>query len=441
MSETTTAHNDWVKNVLGFDISGGGEMGEVAEDGLDEVGGGKAQKRAKGGGDKDIASGKDGGKGGKASSTALPADKVLAASLKALSDEAAALKKIGFNTKQTMADHADLAKRGVAAEKLTEPDRTKQIDEIKKRASEEVEHARSLSKSVKKIMGDKKGNPNGSQKSAIYKGAIEDLYGLKITVPPGMKNTHFDKVFDMFGTVPKGDVKQDKLKSLTYSNKRADRGGGAYGSNDIEMGDFGGARGKETYEIDGKKIPANSFNITTLHEVGHAVDEKHGIMTKNGAKGGCGGWKRESVRSTTAAFLPELKKAVTVAPEVTDAVLTAAIRAALKAGTTAQPDGVATEAWKPILKYLVGHCLKVRSDADPWFASSQIVVGGRVYQEAYAAEWWSYDNGARASTKVNNYQWRSPAEWFAEVYAISWLSKKRAPTGVDASVVPYMYKG
>jgi hypothetical protein len=48
-------------------------------------------------------------------------------------------------------------------------------------------------------------------------------------------------------------------------------------------------------------------------------------------------------------------------------------------------------------------------------------AGGRVYQSDEGT-WWSYSFAAR-SAAVNNYQWRSPAEWFAEVYTVEMLNK------------------
>lgn len=372
-----------------------------------------------------------------------PDDPDIDTPIKALGEEAAALKKLGFETKQMVADGAELSRSGIAAKKLADvAARQKALAQIKKRAEEELEHAQALSKSLKAIMGDKKGNPDAAQKSAVYKKALEDLYGLKITVPSGMANTHFDRVFDMFGTVPKGDVKQDKLKKLTYSTAEKDKGGGAYGSAEIEMGDFGDATGKEKYQIDGKAIPANSFDVTTLHEIGHSVDEKNSIMSANQSNAGCGGWKSETVGTVATAFLADLKKSVKLKKKVADAVLTDVLTDALGNGTTDQPGTITDfDDWKKILDFLVDKCLKIRTNADPWFEPKQIVVGDRVYQESYDGEWWSYDFKARAATKVNNYQWRSPAEWFAEVYAISWLSKKKPPSGVDAAIAAYTWKG
>jgi hypothetical protein len=370
------------------------------------------------------------------------ADPEVAAALKALADEAAALKKLGFDTTQMMADHADFTKSAGNASKLPdEGARTKALAAIKKRVNEAVEHAKALSASCKSVMGDSKDNPSDAQKSAIYKKALEDLYSLKIKVPAGMANTHFDKVFDMFGTLPKDQAKNAQMKKLTYSNKASDAGGGAFGSTEIEMGDFGDAKGSETYEIDGVKIPANSFNVTTLHEIGHSVDEDKGVMSSNQSKAGCGGWKSETIASITTVYLDELKKTAKPSAAVTDPMLKGAITNALASGDTTQPDAIGDDDWQKIVVFLTDSCLPIRSDADPWFAPSQVVIGGRVYQEAYDGEWWSYDNGARGTTKVNDYQWRSPAEWFAEVYAISWLAKKKPPAGVDAAIVAYAWQG
>jgi len=52
----------------------------------------------------------------------------------------------------------------------------------------------------------------------------------------------------------------------------------------------------------------------------------------------------------------------------------------------------------------------------------QIALGGRVYQEAYSGRWVSYDLGARA-LGISGYQFRAPAEWFAELYAAHFAGK------------------
>ena len=60
-----------------------------------------------------------------------------------------------------------------------------------------------------------------------------------------------------------------------------------------------------------------------------------------------------------------------------------------------------------------------------WWAGSTAIqnasFGGRVYQEDNG-KWWSYAIGAR-NIMVKDYQFRSPGEWFAEVYAMEMLGK------------------
>lgn len=48
-----------------------------------------------------------------------------------------------------------------------------------------------------------------------------------------------------------------------------------------------------------------------------------------------------------------------------------------------------------------------------------VLADGRCYHEGYPGKWFSYSNDDRADKKqsVSLYQWRSPGEWFAELYA------------------------
>jgi hypothetical protein len=76
-----------------------------------------------------------------------------------------------------------------------------------------------------------------------------------------------------------------------------------------------------------------------------------------------------------------------------------------------------------------------------WAGPSKIAemsFGGRVYQED-GSKWWSYDIGARGAM-VKDYQFRSPSEWFAEVYAVEMLGNlsdghpcKRLIRGLDST--------
>lgn len=358
--------------------------------------------------------------------------------LKALKDEAAALKKLGFDTEQMEGKYAELTKRRTDANKIKDNDEQyKALESVKNEAREAVEHSKALSKAAKDVMGKSTDAPDDTKKTAIYKKALEDLYKLKIKIPDGMTTAHLDKFFDMMGEVPKSHVAQDKMKKLTY--KTDPDYGGAYGGAEIIMGDFGEAKGEEDYEIDGEVIPANSFNVTTLHEIGHSIDDKKNIMKSNMAKAGCGNWVSETEATIADVYVDALRADAAVPDTVTDGELQGIVMDAL-GGTVASPTGMDTDIWDSIEPWLNDNCLTIRSDANPW-NNAPVIVAGRVYQEAYGGEWWSYDPAARGTTKVNDYQWRSPWEWFAEVYAISWLAKKKPPSGVDSSVAEYMWKG
>jgi hypothetical protein len=65
------------------------------------------------------------------------------------------------------------------------------------------------------------------------------------------------------------------------------------------------------------------------------------------------------------------------------------------------------------------------SDSGLWEkgdAANSFAIGGRIYQEAYEGDWNSYEASARGAA-VTHYQFRSPAEWFADAYSAFYLNK------------------
>ncbi|MBQ0942634.1 hypothetical protein KAK07_04740 [Ideonella sp. 4Y16] len=356
-----------------------------------------------------------------------------------LSAEVEGLKKLGLNTDRLAQDQAAQEKALADAKAITDPDkRAAALERVRQRLSEIKAHANALEAAAREVMGKSKDAPTPAQKSAIYKKALEDRYGLTITVPEGMTNTHFDRVYDMMGTVPKSQAKHDKLKILNYNSSS---GSGSYnrGLGRVTMGDFGDASGTEDYVVDGTTHAANSFDVTTLHELGHALDAEQQIMQNHGNKAGCGGWTRQSAASVGTALLAHLKKTVTLSKPIADDALRTAIDQGLTGTQAPKPDDATDEDWQKVIGYVRAHCLTIIAAAKPWW-KAPVDVDGTVYVESYSNDWWSYQLASRAGTLVNSYQWRAPGEWFAEVYAISWLKRTKPPAAVDASVAAYMWQ-
>ena len=92
----------------------------------------------------------------------------------------------------------------------------------------------------------------------------------------------------------------------------------------------------------------------------------------------------------------------------------------------ARPATVKTDVeWDDARKEVERWASEMRESGKPWnnaSASKNNAIGGRVIQEAYKDEWVSYHLAARARG-IRAYQFRSPAEWFAELYAAFYLGK------------------
>lgn len=72
--------------------------------------------------------------------------------------------------------------------------------------------------------------------------------------------------------------------------------------------------------------------------------------------------------------------------------------------------------------------------ADPWYLEPYDYLDDRQYHQGYDDRpWWSYDTAARNKEYISEYQFRTPGEEFAEVYAEYHLS--------DGATVPARFKG
>lgn len=284
-----------------------------------------------------------------------------------------------------------------------------------------------------------KGGDTKGEREAVFKGALEARYGFVVDTG-GHPFTNLDKMYEVLKMVPPEDVAQSKLKKLTF--EMPGKAGAAYGGAEITMGDYGDAKGDWDYQNpDGSPAPVNGYGISALHELGHSIDDRNGIMAANQGKSGCGGWQRETVDSIADVFLSNFSTGPGKNSKVPANTVRALIKTTLNGGVPPRPDTITVTDWAPV-KVALDSVDGIRDANGKWPWNNPTVIGGRAYHESYAGrgEWWSYDPGARNGATVRAYQWRSPAEWFAELYAFTHFKKQKPPGGVDSGVAVYMWK-
>lgn len=157
------------------------------------------------------------------------------------------------------------------------------------------------------------------------------------------------------------------------------------------------------------------FDFATVHEVGHAVDDRMGFMAARGKDPAFGGWityggdLKEVIDLVAETFgyddTPEQKQYI------------ADLMANAKPVPPKPPERERV-AWEEARKR-VDEWHAAAASGRVWWDQGQTnkaTIGGRVYQEAYKGTWVSYLAAAR-SKGLTGYQFRAPAEWFAELYA------------------------
>ncbi|MEX0280278.1 MAG: hypothetical protein AB3N13_03690 [Arenibacterium sp.] len=205
-------------------------------------------------------------------------------------------------------------------------------------------------------------------------------------------------------------------KKVIMNEGSEDEFNGAYGfGRDFEVG----GQKEECKPVDME--PVSRFNWNTLHEVGHAVDDKKGYMDKNGKSASHGGWQvhGRDYGPISKAISEEYKYDQTYVEEYM-----------LKKPNIARPEvpsGVTEEEWERRRVNCENHVKLARKATKPWNSNAQaekIAIKGRVYQEAYDNSWNSYLIAARKEG-MTGYQFRAPGEWFSELYAAYHIGKMK----------------
>lgn len=165
------------------------------------------------------------------------------------------------------------------------------------------------------------------------------------------------------------------------------------------------------------------FSWNTLHEVGHAVDDKLGFMNSRGEA--LAGWKvfGANVRPVAEAIAGDLNFDAGYLSEYIS-------RGRGSTPPIPEPNGCTAEEWERRRREACAWVDRVRVANDPWAtdstAKSSKTKAGKVYHESYNNSWCCYDYSARAKG-VSGYQFRAPGEWFSELYAAV-HTKKLKPT-------------
>lgn len=296
-----------------------------------------------------------------------------------------------------------------------------------------------------------------STPQSVLKDAMQARYGIKVkqfthknpdneTILTGL--TKVDKrlpdkslkaLYDMLGEVPMEHVK-DKVKELVRFTEN--KGGASYLAKKVYMycgrTDDPNAT-QQKFGVAGDVVPAGEkvepgcepadtapvqyFKFAALHEVAHAEDDAKKYMD-DPAMAGIAGWLKHSADEVAGVAAAHFKY---------DLAYVKAILADKSsrppATSPAPPTGVDAVAWEQARMKVVAWCQSVRESAGLWWNSAgckQAAIGGRVYHEAYANDWVSYNLAARAQG-ITAYQFRAPGEWFAELYA-AYYCKKLKPS-------------
>ncbi len=176
--------------------------------------------------------------------------------------------------------------------------------------------------------------------------------------------------------------------------------------------------GKVTVDPDCEPVDPSKkvkyFDFATLHEVGHAVDDRLGFMNSRLGNDSFGGWQNHG------GNIQPIAKAVAEKFDYSKQYVADLILGKSPSAPDPEPGKEAT--WDASKTKVDDWHEKATRSAPAngiWWdnsTSESIAIGGRVYQQAYSRTWVSYSLSARKKA-ITGYQFRAPGEWFAELYA------------------------
>ncbi len=290
-----------------------------------------------------------------------------------------------------------------------------------------------------KTLGDKAADP---QAEATCRAALAARFNLEVEVLEGLSVDRLPRLYNLFAQVPAAHVGHDKLLKLGYNTDPAsDASYYAPGDKKIVlvMGESDGSI-PYTAQTGNAVENLNYFSATALHEIGHGVDAKQGIMSDSRMAGAeFGGWQKETIDSVAQAHYAQSFASLVAATGPKEADLRELVKTVLQTGDCQKPASASAKLGSLFAKWLeitssqgFKNCQAIRNPGvSPW--DKPVPAGTRAYHEAYDGSWFSYVFAERAKG-ISNYQWRAPAEWFAELYAYYHMTKKAVPACVDAYI-------
>jgi hypothetical protein len=175
-----------------------------------------------------------------------------------------------------------------------------------------------------------------------------------------------------------------------------------------------GGADPECQPADQKEVSFFSWN--TLHEVGHAVDDKHKFMDGKMGNAAFGGWQHY------AGNVKPIADKVAAKFQYDATYIGQLMMGNANPPMPSVPEGAGAptpEEWEGRRLKVVDWVSMASVNSNPWASNAQaakIAIDGIVYHESYALTWNSYPLSARKQG-MTGYQFRAPGEWFAELYA------------------------
>ena len=245
---------------------------------------------------------------------------------------------------------------------------------------------------------------------------IEDYYELMCSLPPGHAAGN-DSLLLFTDDQAGASLYRPGSKEIVMAEGQ-DEFSGAYGfGRDFEVG----GQDDDCKPVDNE--PVTRFSWNTLHEVGHAVDDKKSYMKTNGARADHGGWKDygQSCAEIAQIFATRFNYDAKYIEQV---MLHAPSPAPVEKPAA---DPATPEEWEARRVAVVAHITRAFEPARPWNSNAQaaqLAINGVVYHESGQGNWYSYNLDARKQG-MTGYQFRSPAEWFSELYAAYHIGKMK----------------